>query len=81
MSINLHDVKSIYPRLAAVNMRQLDDLDGIIAPRIINHGAARNDPPGAERLKRNFRTLFAAFPDFHIAIKDQVAERNKVVVR
>lgn len=82
MSINLHDVKSVYPRLAAaVNTRQLDDLDNIIAPNMINHGAAPNDPPGAERFKRNFRTLITAFPGLYITVEDQIAERDKVVVR
>lgn len=81
MSAN-HDVKTIYPRLAdAVNTRQLDALDALIAPTILNHGAEPDDPPGAERLKRNFRSLITAFPDLRIIVEDQIAEGDMVVVR
>jgi predicted ester cyclase len=76
------DLKAIYPRLAtAVNNRDLDALDDLIHPAILNHGADPSDPPGAERFKRNFRTLIAAFPDFQIAVEDQIVEGDKVVVR
>jgi hypothetical protein len=69
------DIKLIYPRLAAaVNARDLDALDGLILPQIVNHGADPSDPPGAERFKRRFQALIAAFPDFHIAVEDQIAE-------
>jgi len=76
------DIKLIYPRLAAaVNARDLDILDQLISPQIVNHGADPSDPPGAERFKRNFRVLIAAFPDFQITVEDQVAAGDKVVVR
>ena len=81
-SMTQADNKAIYTRLAAaVNSRNLDALDDLIAPTIINHGADPSDPPGAERFKRSFRALIAAFPDFHIAVEDQIAEGDKVVVR
>jgi len=76
------DVKLIYPHLAAaVNARDLDALDHLISPQIVNHGADPSDPPGAERFKRNFRALIAAFPDFRITVEDQIADGDKVVVR
>jgi steroid delta-isomerase-like uncharacterized protein len=76
------DIKTIYPRLAmAVNARDLDALDALISPQILNHGADPSDPPGAARFKRNFQALIAAFPDFQITVEDQVAEGDKVVVR
>jgi steroid delta-isomerase-like uncharacterized protein len=76
------DTRTIYPCLAAaVNARDLDALDDLISPQILNHGADPSDPPGAARFKRNFRALIAAFPDFKITVEDQVAEGDKVVVR
>jgi hypothetical protein len=34
----LQDIKTVYPRLAeAVNTRNLDALDDLVAPNIINH--------------------------------------------
>jgi steroid delta-isomerase-like uncharacterized protein len=76
------DHKAIYPCLAAaVNNRDLDALNDVIDPAIVNHGADPNDPPGAERFKRNFRALIAAFPDIQITVEDQIAEGDKVVVR
>ena len=76
------DNKAIYAQLAAaVNSRNLEALDNLIAPDIVIHGADPSDPPGAERFKRNFRALIAAFPDFQIVVEDQIAEGDKVVVR
>ena len=76
------DIKAIYQRFAdAVNHRNLDALNQIIAPDIINHGAAPDDPPGAQRFKRSFLALIAACPDFHITVEQQVVEGDWVAVR
>lgn len=77
-----YDVKSIYPRLAeAVNSRNLDMLDELIAPDIVNHGADPDDPPGAERFKRSFRSLIVTCPDLCVTVDQQIAEGDWVAVR
>mgnify|MGYP001072086305 CR=1 FL=1 len=76
------DPKAVYPRFAAaINRRDLDALDDLIAPDIVNHGAAPDDPPGAARFKRAFRALIAACPDFRIDVEQQIAEGDWVAVR
>jgi steroid delta-isomerase-like uncharacterized protein len=76
------DNKSVYLRFAAaVNQRNLDALDPLVAPNWINHGADPNEPPGAERFKRIFAEFIAACPDFQITVEDQLAEGDKVMVR
>src|SRR5690349_16767812 len=74
--------KAIYLRFAqAVNQRNLDALDPLVASDWINHGADPNEPPGAERFKRIFAELIAACPDFQITVEDQLTEGDKVMIR
>jgi len=74
--------KAIYLRFAkAVNERNLNALDALVASDWLNHGAEPDEPAGAERFKRIFSDLIAACPDFQIVVEDQVAEDDKVVVR
>jgi len=76
------DNKTVYLRFAqAVNQRNLDALDPLVASNWINHGADPNEPPGAERFKRIFAHFITACPDFHITVEDQLAEGDKVMVR
>jgi steroid delta-isomerase-like uncharacterized protein len=76
------DNKTVYLRFAqAVNQRNLDALDPLVASNWINHGADPNEPPGAERFKRIFAELIAACPDFQITVEDQLAEGDKVMIR
>jgi steroid delta-isomerase-like uncharacterized protein len=76
------DIKALYPRFAqAVNQRNLDALDALVAPDWINHGADPNEPLGAERFKWIFAEFIAACPDFWITVEDQLAEGDKVMVR
>lgn len=75
-------INSIYPRLAdAVNRGDLDALDEIVAPNILNHGADPDDLRGPERFKRSFRGLIAACPDLRVTVEQQVAEGDWVAVR
>lgn len=70
-------ITSIYPRLAdAVNRRDFDALDAIIAPDILNHGAAPDDPPGAERFKHSFLSLISTCPDLRITVEQQIVQGN-----
>ena len=75
-------IETVYPRLAdTVNRRDLDALDELIAPDIVNHGADPDDPPGAERFKRSFRSLIAACPNLRVTVDQQVVQGDWVAVR
>ena len=59
------------------NKHQPDAADIYISPDYIQH-----DPgviPGREGFKQSFRTLFAAFPDWHVELGPQIAEGDIVV--
>ena len=64
------------------NGHNLARMDAFFTPNFINH---LEDPDRAteltsvERAQIAFRELFAAFPDLHVTIHDQVAEGDKVV--
>jgi steroid delta-isomerase-like uncharacterized protein len=54
-------------RLAnAVNNGQLDELDKVFAPSVVDHDPAPDQGPGPEGFKQFFSTLRSAFPDLHI---------------
>ena len=65
----------------AVNQKNLDALDEVIASDVINHSARPGQAPGLEGVKQLFSSLHAAFPDFHIDVEDMIAEGDKVVAR
>ena len=56
-------------------------LDEHLAPNFVDHGIRPPVPPGPEGYKQ-FVTLYRnAFPDWHAAVEDQIAEGDKVVTR
>src|SRR3712207_3504180 len=65
----------------AVNQKNLDALDEVIASDVISHSAFPGVAPGLEGVKQLFSSLHAAFPDLHIDVEDIVAEGDKVVAR
>ena len=76
------DLKPVYQELAdAVNRRDLEALDLIFDPHLINHGADPDEPRGAYHFKLVFRGLIAACPDLRVTIEDAIAEDDKLVVR
>ena len=77
-----NDLKSIYQRFAdAVNRRDLDALDQIFDPELINHGADPGEPRGAYHFKQVFRNFIAACPDLQVTIEDSITKDDKLVVR
>ena len=77
-----NDLKSIYQRFAdAVNRRDLDALDQIFDPDLINHGADPDEPRGAYHFKQVFRNFIAACPDLQVTIEDSITKDDKLVVR
>lgn len=80
----LEDNKAVVRRLveAIQNGHQLERLEEFFDPHFVNH----LEPPdlaselnAVERARLVFRQLFAAFPDLHVTIQQQVAEGDKVV--
>jgi steroid delta-isomerase-like uncharacterized protein len=65
------------------NQHRLDLIDEILAQDIVNHDrpGALPSPQGAEEIRQLFAAMFAAFPDFHVEIQDQIAEGARVVTR
>lgn len=63
------------------NQHRLDVIGEIFAQDIVNHDApgALPSPQGAEEIGKLFAAMFAAFPDFHVDIEEQIAEGDKVV--
>ncbi len=76
-------IRSAYARVGeagvadAVNRRDLDALPstGSSCRTSWTSGTDPDDPPGAERFKRSFRSLIAACPDLHISVEQQLIER------
>ena len=64
------------------NGHDLARMDAFFTPNFINHLEAADlssELTSVERAKIAFRELFAAFPDLHVTIHEQVAEGDKVV--
>jgi predicted ester cyclase len=55
--------------------------DEVVAPDYINRSAPHGQMPGLEAEKQYVTMIRSAFPDFHLAIEDQIAEGDKVVTR
>jgi steroid delta-isomerase-like uncharacterized protein len=60
------------------NQHNISAMDKLYAPNYIYH-AAHGVPPTLEGNKQFFSLLFAAFPDLHLTIHNQIAEGDKVV--
>ena len=58
----------------AVNQKNLDALDEVIASDVISHSARPGQAPGLEGVKQLFSSLHAAFSEFHIDVEDMIAE-------
>ena len=64
-----------------INQGNLDAVDELIDPGIVDHAAPPSFPTGREGAKRFTAMMRSAFPDLHLAIEDMIAEGDKVVVR
>jgi len=63
------------------NAHNLDALDEVVAPNIVDRNPSPGQAPGLEGVKQFFSMLYTAFPDFHITVEDLIAEGDKVVAR
>lgn len=64
-----------------INQGNLDAIDKLIDPGVVDHAAPPGFPTGREGARRFTAMLSSAFPDLHLTIEDTIAERDRVVVR
>ena len=62
------------------NRHDIGALDELFSPDFVDHSGI-STPPTLEGTKQFFTMFFAAFPDMHVTIHDQVAEGDNVVTR
>jgi steroid delta-isomerase-like uncharacterized protein len=79
-SINL---KSVPRRILeeAWTRGNVDVLDELAAPNIVDHSLPPGLPAGVEGNKQFLMAYRAAFPDLHVEVDDQIEEGDKVVTR
>lgn len=81
-SMGTEDNKALVRRVYdAINDRSPDELDELIATDVASNTPFAHDAPGLEGFKQVFAAVIAAFPDYRIAIEDQIAEGDEVVTR
>jgi len=64
-----------------INKGNLAVADEIFATNFVNHSPAAGTTPDRHGIKQYITMLHTAFPDFHCAIEDLIAEGDRVVVR
>lgn len=65
----------------AVNERDWERLDELVAPNFVRHSYAAPAVNSREELKAYLRSEFEAFPDGYESIEDMLAEGDKVAAR
>ncbi len=65
----------------AINRKNLDTLDEVVASDMTDHDPGPGQAPGLEGLKQLLASLNSAFPDYHVDVEDMIAEGDKVVAR
>ena len=68
---------------AVQNAHDLGPLEELFSPQYVDHSGMLSPElsVGLEGVKQFFTGMFAAFPDAHVLVHDQVAEGDKVVTR
>jgi ketosteroid isomerase-like protein len=59
----------------------IDLIDGLCSPEIVNHSAPPGVPPDREGVKQLTAMFRRAFPDSYFTVEDMIAEADKVVTR
>jgi steroid delta-isomerase-like uncharacterized protein len=60
------------------NQHNLAALDELLSPNFVDHSGGGR-PPNLEGTRAFFAMMFAAFPDMHFTIQQQLAEGDKVM--
>lgn len=63
------------------NANDLEMLDSILSPDVVDHTANPGQPAGREGFHEFYRAWHTAFPGFRADIEDMVAEGNRVATR
>ena len=81
--MSIEQNKEIASRLheEVVNQKNLSALEDYVATEVVWHNPPPGLAPGMEGYKQFFPMVYAAFPDWHSAIEDVIAEGDKVVHR
>ncbi len=75
-------IKAIATRVVeAINQRNLDWLDELIADDAQDHAVPLDLPPTREATKTYINQLLAAFPDLRYTIEFTISEKDKVMQR
>lgn len=61
--------------------KNLNVIDELCAPGIVDHNPAPGQPPGREGMKETMHEYLTAFPDLAVTVHEVVAEGDIVVVR
>ncbi len=64
-----------------INEGNLDAIDELLDPGVVDHAAPPGFPTGREGAKQFAAMMRSAFPDLHLTIEDMIAEGDKVVMR
>jgi C-1 hydroxylase len=77
--MSLEKNKAIVRRsIEVINSQDLSLVDDLVATDYVDH---TRQTRGAESLKQFLTMIFKSFPDFHLTIKDIIAEGDKVWIR
>lgn len=78
--MSLQENKAIVRRFVeeVQNQHNLDMLNVLCSPDFVDRSGASN-PPTLEGTRQFFTMMFAAFPDMHFIIRQQIAEGDKVL--
>jgi len=76
------DIEALHRRgfEEGINQKRLDVFDELFTDEYVNYTFPA-PAPGPEGFKQVMGMFFAAFPDMHVAIEEQVAEGDKVASR
>lgn len=77
------DNKAIVTRFveAAQTRHDLTAIDQMMSADFVDHSVPPGLPPDREGVKMQFSMFFAALPDLHAVIHEQIAEGDKVMTR
>jgi len=67
--------------IEAINARNLDVVDELVAKDHLDHHIPPELPRGPEGVKIYFKSLSTSFPDCRITIEDLLADGDKVAIR
>ena len=62
----------------AINAGDLDALDEVMSPDVVDHDPAPDHPAGTQGFKEFFTTMRTAFPDLHVDVEHLVADDENV---